>query len=293
LLTRAGRSNVYVAATIPERHPSSQILGTGRLGSGTLVDASGLILTVSYVVLGADTLQVTLQDGRESTAEVAAQDFTSGLAILRVTAGELPWLSVSSSRHLQLGDEVFVVSSVGQGACRVANGNVTYLGPFDANWEYTLDRAIMVSALNPGLGGGALVDRFGSVVGVVSLGLSAVGRFSMVIPSEYFLDYRDELLQHGRRAAMPPRAWLGMFCYTMQDHVVVAGLLPGAPADRAGLKQGDVILTIDGQDVVDRRGLYLQLWTRRAGEAVCLKVFRDNKVRMIEVPTVDAEEFFA
>jgi S1-C subfamily serine protease len=293
LLTRAGRSNVYVAATIPEHHPSAQLLGTGRLGSGTLVDASGLILTVNYVVLGADTLKVTVQDGREFAAEVAAQDFTSGLAILRVTAGDLPCLSVGTSQHLRLGDEVFVVSSIGQGACRVANGNVTYLGPFDANWEYTLDRAIMVSALNPGLGGGALVDRFGNLVGVVSLGLSAVGKFSMVIPSEYFLDYQGELLQHGRRAAMPPRAWLGMFCYTMQDHVVVAGLLPGAPAERAGLKQGDVILTIDGQDVVDRRGLYLQLWTHRAGDAVRLKVFRDNEVRMIEVPTVDAEEFFA
>jgi S1-C subfamily serine protease len=74
--------------------------------------------------------------------------------------------------------------------------------------------------------------------------------------------------------------------------VVVAGLLPGAPAELAGLKQGDVILRIDGRSVADRRTLYHQLWTHTAGEAVRLKVFRDNEVCVIDVLTADAEDFF-
>lgn len=293
LLRRAGRATVRIEARIPEGHPSAHILGTARIGSGTLIDAGGLILTVNYVVLGAEEVKVTVQDGRELSGEMVAQDIVSGLAVLRVAADKLPTLPLVDSRHLNVGDEVFVVSSIGDGGCRAADGAITYIGSFDANWEYTLDRAIMSSPLNPGLGGGALVDRWGRAVGVVALSLNAIGRFTLAIPGECFVEHRDELLQHGRRQTMIPRAWLGVFCHALQDHVVIAGLLPGAPADQAGLKQGDVILKIDGQDVADRRTLYQQLWTHRAGEAVDLKIFRDNEIRTIHVPTVDAEEFFS
>ena len=86
---------------------------------------------------------------------------------------------------------------------------------------------------------------------------------------------------------------MGVFCHTTQTHVVLAGLLPGAPAERAGLKQGDVLLAIDGQDITDRRTFYEQLWKHPAGDVVHLKIFRDDELRTIEVPTLDAEEFFA
>ena len=119
---------------------------------------------------------------------------------------------------------------------------VSYLGPFDANWEYVLDRAIMTTAMNPGLGGGPLLDTRGAVVGVVSLNLNEIGRFSLVDP-------RRLLPRRARRvprpaAARPPatRAWLGIFCYAVKDHVVIAGLLPGGPGEQAGLKAGDVVL---------------------------------------------------
>jgi S1-C subfamily serine protease len=293
LLRRASRSSVRIEASIPAQHPSAQILGTARVGSGSIVAPEGLILTVNYIVLGANALSVTLQDGQELPADLTAMDLTSGLALLRVEASSLPALSFATSRDLRLGDEIFVVSCIGEGNFRVADGFVTYLGPFDANWEYTLDRAIMSSALNPGLGGGAFVDRLGRAVGVVSLSLNTVGKFTLGIPGECFLDHRDELLRHGRRKTISPRAWMGVFCHTMQDHVVIAGLLPGAPADRAGLKQGDVILTIDGRGVADRRALYEQLWTHRAGDAVHLQIFRDNEVQTVRISTVDVEEFFA
>ncbi len=293
LLRRAGRATVRIQAAIPEDHPSAQILGAARIGSGTIVEPDGLILTVNYVVLGATSLTVTLADERELSAEIAAIDLGSGLAVLRVAADQLPALVATSAEHLELGDEVFVVSSNADGGCRVSDGGVTYLGPFDANWEYTLDRAIMCSALNPGLGGSALIDRMGCVVGVVCLSLNAIGRFILAIPGEYFVDHRDELLRHGRRVSVAPRAWLGVFCHMMQQHVIIAGLMPGAPADRAGLRQGDVILTIDGHDVVDRGTLYRRLWKHPAGDAVALQIFRDNQIQTIKVPTVAVEEFFS
>ena len=108
LLADAGRSNVHIETAIPEGHPSAQILGTGRIGSGTIVDPRGLILTVHYIVLGAQAVKVTMQDGREFRADVVAQDSISGLAVLQISASELPTLPVSASGQIQLGDEVFV-----------------------------------------------------------------------------------------------------------------------------------------------------------------------------------------
>src|SRR5207253_2652481 len=146
------------------------------------------------------------------------------------------------------GDDAFIVASVGEGGARVASGAVSYIGPFDANWEYVLDRAVMTTAMNPGLGGGPLCDTHGRVLGVVSLNLNEIGRFSLVIPSDYYLDGRDAFLD-GRVPLAGARAWLGLFCYAVKDHVVIAGLLPGGPGAEAGLKAGDVILAIDGQDI--------------------------------------------
>jgi S1-C subfamily serine protease len=291
LLARASRANVHIEASVPPDHPTALLLGTERAGSGTIIEETGIILTANYVVLGARHVKVFLYDGTELTAAVAAQDGVSGLAVLRVPAAALLTVPLQTAVPPQVGDEVFVVSSIGEGGSRVADGNITYVGPFEANWEYCLDLAIMASALNPGLGGGALIDRFGAAIGVVSLSINVVGRFSLAVPIQSFLEVRDELLTNGRRAAAIGRAWLGLFCYALQGHVIVAGLLPGAPADRAGLKQGDVILKIDDHEVADRRTLYQQLWTHTAGDAVRLKVFRDNEVSVVDVSTVDAEDF--
>ena len=83
-----------------------------------------------------------------------------------------------------------------------------------------------------------------------------------------------------------------MYSYTLRDHIVIAGLLPGGPGDKAGLKAGDVVLAIDGQECSERRKFYEQLWSRRAGEKVLFRVFRNNAVRTIAVISGNVEEFF-
>jgi S1-C subfamily serine protease len=291
LVERVLPSVVHVHAQIPEQHPSVRILGTERMGSGVVVERDGLILTVNYVVLGAEQVRVTLLDRRDFMAEVVAQDFASGLALVRIGEG-VPALPLRPSNGVALGDDIFIVASVGEGNVRLSNGAVSYLGPFDANWEYVLERAIMATAMNPGLGGGPLLDTRGAVIGLVSLNLNEIGRFSLSIPVDYYLDGRDAFLT-GRRPATGTRAWLGIFCYAVKDHVVIAGLLPGGPGEQAGLKPGDVVLALDGQDVADRRSLYRLLWTHRPGEPVTLKVFRGRELRVVTVASGDVEEFFA
>ena len=282
---------VHIQARIPQDHPSTRILGTERMGSGFVVEADGLVLTVNYVVLGADDIKVTLLDQRSCQAQLVRQDFSSGLALLRIPERRLPALPLRRSTDLALGDETFIVASVGEGGARIANGAISYLGPFDANWEYVLDRAIMTTAMNPGLGGGPLLDPLGRVVGLVSLNLNEIGRFSLAIPSDYYLDARDDFMA-GRAARPALRAWLGIFCYAVKEHVVVAGVLPGGPGEQAGLKSGDVILAVDGQDVSDRRSLYRLLWMRRPGDELTLKIFRGRELHTIAVATGNVEEFF-
>jgi len=174
----------------------------------------------------------------------------------------------------------------------VNGGTITSAAPFDAYWEYATDRALVCTAMNPGPGGGPMFDMKGRMVGVTYLNLNEVGRFSLAIPVEHFIQHKDELIRYGRRVSQPSRAWIGMYSYTLRDHLVVAGLLPSGPGDTAGLKAGDVVLAVDNQDISDRRKFYEQLWAKRAGDTILFRVFRNNAIRDIAVISGNVEQFF-
>jgi S1-C subfamily serine protease len=283
----------HVAARITATHPSARILGTERMGSAVVVEPGGLLLTVNYVVMGARRIRVTLTDGRRLEARVVAQDFESGLALLRVAATGLPAAALASSEDVTLGAPVFVVAATGPTERRVAGGLVTDLGEFEAYWEYVLDRGIVSSAANPGFGGGPLFDLRGSVVGVVSLNLEGIGRESLAIPVEYFTRHRAELLQFGHVASRQRRAWIGVFPHAVDERLVVVGLVPDGPGERAGLQEGDVILRVDEEEVLSRRALYAALWRHGPGERVRLDVMREERVQRIEILAQDRSDFYA
>ncbi len=287
-------ATVHLHVTVPETHPSASVLGTDRVGSGVLVDPAGLIVTVNYVVLGGRDVRVTLFDGREVAGHVVAQDFATGIAVVQAVGEDFPAVTVvRNDAPLAVGDDVFIVASIGDAGRRASSGAITSLEHFDANWEFALERAIVTSTMNPGLGGGPLVDRRGRVVGIVSLNLNEISRFSLAIPIEHYREHRDELLRHGRRTSRPSRAWLGLYCYLLRGHVVIAGLLTDGPAEKAGLAQGDVVLAVGDHPVRTRRELYERLWDHRAGDEVRLRVFREEAMRTVIVPSGDVEEFFA
>jgi serine protease Do len=295
LLEEVAASVVGIHASVPGEHPSVAVgLGADRRGSGTLISSDGLVLTVNYVVMGARKLIVTLTNGAQYDARIVAQDFTSNLALVRIDAhAQLPYLAAVSSKDCVLGQDAFIVASTGNEGRRADSGLVSYIGPFDALWEFVLERCVMVSAMNLGFGGAPVCNTKGQVFGVSYLSMAEVGRSVLAIPSECFLEARDELVSQGRRVSARPWAWLGLLSYTLREHVVVAGLLPGAPAEKAGLKQGDVILAIDGQGLNERRALYDALRSRQPGERVSLRIFRDNKVHTLEVHAIGIEDYFA
>jgi S1-C subfamily serine protease len=285
-------SVVHIHAEVPSSHPSTRIMGDERMGSGTVVDPAGLILTVNYVVMGAETLQVTMGRGRALRAEIVAQDFEIGLALLRVKRQGLPAVPIADSDTLTRGEPVFALGSTGPRERRVAGGLVTDLGEFEAYWEYLLDRGIVSSAANPGFGGGPLFTMTGRMVGVVSLNLNEIARSSLAIPSEYYRRNQQELVRFGRVVSRPQRAWLGVFADVLEEGVVVAGLVPNGPGARSGIQEGDVIVSLDAQEVPTRKDLYLSLWKRAPGEKMTLEVMRDNEVRRLSVTGGDRADFY-
>lgn len=269
-------ATIDLHASIPEDHPSARNLGTERQGSGTIVDPEGYILTVRYVVSGATSITVTMADGEQHPGQIAAEDDDTGLALIRIPARGLPFLKPAPQDSVVPGQPAVIVASNGQAERRVSGGYVTSLEPYDGHWEYMLDKTIRLTAVNPGFGGGTLANFKGQLIGVVSLNLGEVAKFSLAIPIEYYLRYEQELKQHGRVQSRPRRPWLGFYPQPFAGHVVVGGVLPGGPADRCGLKEGDVIIGVEQKEIRSRRELYQELWKKRPGERISMRVLRND-----------------
>jgi serine protease Do len=282
---------VALRVRIPAEHPSVAVLGDERMGSGVLV-ARDLVLTVNYIIIGAKGITVSLMDGHEVPGEAVAQDYESGIALVRIPATETSGASLGDSRRLSRGQAVFILASADATERRVSDGVITDLGPFDAYWEYMLEAAIQTSAVNPGLGGGPLFDRKGRLIGITSLNLGQMARFSLAVPIHHFLESRDALLRHGARRGAVRRAWVGVYVEPTPAGIMVAGLVPDGPAALAGVEEGDVILAVNAQEAMTRPEFYRTLWANPAGSAVRLGILRDAERLTLEVASMDRAEFY-
>ena len=285
-------SVVNLHTTVPRDHPSAAVLGEERMGSGVVVDGTGLILTVTYVVMGAQTVQVSFMKGRRVKAEVVAQDYETGLALVRIKRQGLRPAVLESTERLERGAPVIAVGSTGTQERRVSGGHVTYLGEFEAYWEYLLDRGIVSSAANPGYGGGGLFDTNGRLLGILYLNLNEIARCSLAVPVDAFQSHEAELVRYGRVVSRPKRAWLGVFAHALDEGVVIAGVVPGGPGERGGLREGDLIVSFDAEEISSRRDLYMRLWRHEPGDRLAIEVMRDNKLNRFEVTGGDRAEFF-
>lgn len=288
----ASASVAYVRAVIPGSHPSAAILGEERMGAGVAVSGEH-VLTAHYVVLGASSVELVGLDGRTRDVASVTLDHESGLALLTSRRGGLEPARLGGERPLRPGEPVFLLTCTGEKERRGASGHVSFVGPFEAFWEYMLDEAIMTTMVNPGLAGGPLFDGQSRVAGVVSLGLAAVARFSLAIPIELFSERRERM----ERGDLPPpaerRAWLGFYPQAGDDGIAITGVVPRGPADAAGLERGDLLVSVDGQAIHGLRQLYTILWTRTPGDVVGMQVLRDDHMQVVQAVAGDRYEFFA
>jgi S1-C subfamily serine protease len=276
------------ARVAPDR-PSAATLGTERSGSGVLIDPDGTVLTVGYLVLEAGTVEAVLADGRVLPARVLGHDFESGLAVVRVQGdGPFPAVALGRSGPVAAGQPVAIIGMDDGGQIVGLGGRVTGVGPFVAYWEYMLDRALHVAPQHPAFGGAALVDPAGALVGIVSLRLE---REHLAIPIDLFPPVREALLAQGR-PARPARPWLGVRALSMDGAVLIAGVSAAGPAQAAGLRQGDVVLRLNGERVADLGDFYRKLWRAAPGAAVELTIHRDGRIETVMVPTRDRHTIF-
>jgi S1-C subfamily serine protease len=269
-----------------ESATSSARLGSRRFGSGVIFDARGYVLTVSYLLLDAIEVEARGRDGRAVPARVVGFDLDTGLGVVKLE-GDGPWpvAVVAGARTGTVGvDEDNDLIQV--------TGAVNAVRRFSAYWEYMLDRAIIVAPASPQWGGSAVVNDRGELIGIASLRLGEPPHVNLAIPIEKFVPVKDELIDSGRIASRPPRPWLGLYTVSMPAGLFVSELSPVGPASRAGFRQGDRILKVNGVAVASQEEFYEQLWSRRAGDLIELSVQRDNQVRTISVPSVDRHRLF-
>jgi S1-C subfamily serine protease len=280
---------VFLRSEVPGDHPSAAILGQERLGTGVAVSADR-ILTAHYLVMGASRIEVTGFDGRERPVRRTAVDHTTGLALVTVEGSPLRPARYEDAQEARPGLPIFLLTCARDGERKATTGHVSAVGPFEAFWEYMLDRAIMTTAINPGLAGAPLFDGSGRLLGLVSLGLAAVGRYSLAIPVGLYLARREAMeAEAGPRSG---RAWVGFFPQAFDGGVIVTGVVDGGPADRAGITRGDLVLSLDGESVSSLRELYAALWRKGPGETVGLQILRDSSIRVVEITAGDRDEFY-
>jgi S1-C subfamily serine protease len=287
---------VGVRAIIPADAFTAESLGTERAGNGVLIRADGLVLTIGYLVTEAETIWLTLVDGRPIPGTVLAYDQTTGFGLIQALARiDLPVLPIGSSKTLTVGDRV-VVGGAG-GRQKSVAGRVVAKQEFAGYWEYVVDEAIFTAPSHPNWGGTALIGANGELLGIGSLQLQEgreegpPGELNMIVPIDLLPPILDDLLTRGR-PNVPPRPWLGLYSTAIENRIVVVGLAKDGPAQKADLRTGDVLLSVAGSEVHDLASFYRRVWSLGpAGVELPMSIYRDGKTFEVRLKTGDRNRF--
>ncbi|MDP1533341.1 MAG: S1C family serine protease [Rubrivivax sp.] len=272
---------------------SARTLGRARQGSGVVIGADGLVLTIGYLILEAEQVMLRTDDGRDIPARVIAYDLATGFGLVQsLTPLKLPAVPLGRSGTLADAEPLMIASGGVGGAISMAQ--MVSRRPFSGYWEYHVDGAVFTSPPRGDHSGAGLFNGRGELVGIGSLvvadALGATGPprpGNMFVPIDLLLPILDELRAHGRSAASE-RAWLGINCVEHAGAVRVVRVNPDSPADVAGLEVGDRVVGIDGVAVGAVEQLWKTLWAGpKAEREVTLEIERDGSKRTVTVFSVD------
>jgi serine protease Do len=273
---------------------SSRTLGAHREGTGVVIDATGLVLTIGYLILEAETIELSTADGTSFPATVVGYDSATGFGLLR-SLRPLPItpIVIGQSASVATRDRVLIVGFDG-----VAPAVVVSRRPFVGWWEYLLDEAIYTAPVTVNWQGAALLDHEGKLLGIGSLSVNdAIGSESQVpgnmfVPIDLLKSVLSDLVARGRSSARP-RPWLGVQTQDVHGNVIVTRVSPDGPADKAAMRPGDVIVAVAGETVTGQADFYTRLWSRgAAGVEVQLDVLRNGAIQRVTVTSADRESYY-
>jgi len=275
---------------------SNATLGQAREGSGVVIDPA-YVLTIGYLVIEADAIEVTTAASKTLPATLAGYDHATGFGLLKVQ-GELGVkpLALGDSRSLGVREPVIIIPAGGRDSASLAY--VMSKRQFTGSWEYLLDTAIFTAPPSYSWAGAALVNRELKLVGVGSLLVRDTADSGQPIPGNMFVPIDlltpilGELKTSGRSSAAP-RPWLGLSTEEVQGRLLVTRVSPEGPADRAGVRRGDVVVGVASEPVKTHAEFYRKVWALgAAGVDVPLKVLQDGDLRDVRVKSIDRFEYF-
>jgi S1-C subfamily serine protease len=295
-LGRALSAVVGVRSIIPGDAFSAETLGTERAGNGVLIRKDGLVLTIGYLITEAETIWLTLSDGRAVPGHMLGYDQETGFGLVQGLARlDLPDLPLGQSGDAKIGEHVVVGGAGGRDHSVAAH--IAARQEFAGYWEYVLDEAIFTAPAHPNWGGTAVIGPKGDLIGIGSLQLDQPrggGRtehLNMIVPIDLLKPIFDDLVTYGQRNR-PPRPWLGLYATEVDNRVVVVGLSNRGPAKRSDLRTGDVVLAVGGREVRDLAGLFRRIWSLgNAGVEVPLTVYREGQSLELKVESADRRRF--
>ncbi len=263
------------------------------LGSGVIVSNQGYILTNNHVVEGAAEIEVLLRDGRSAEARLVGTDPETDVAVLQIDLEEIPSITINLANTLRVGDVVLAIGNpfgVGQ---TVTMGIISATGRDDVGIS-TFENFIQTdAAINPGNSGGALVDANGNLVGINTAIFSRSGGsqgIGFAIPMSIASDVMEQLIENGRVS----RGWLGVETQDITPQlaesfglqnitgIIIAGIQRNGPAAQAGLRPGDIILSVNGKASTDSKTVMNQIARVAPGGKLQLQILRNGKVMNVE-----------
>ncbi|HEX2567725.1 MAG TPA: S1C family serine protease [Burkholderiales bacterium] len=286
---------VLVRSEIPEDAFTAPLLGTERAGNGVVIRDDGLVLTIGYLITEASTIWLRTNKGHVIGGFPLAYDQATGFGLVQPLGklGVKP-LERGSAASCRVGENVVVAGNGGRP--HALKATVFAKREFAGYWEYALDEAIFTAPAHPQWGGAALIGADGKMLALGSLlvqekvdGGTLQG--NMLVPIDLLAPILDDMLKLGR-SARPPHPWLGLYATEAGKNLVVAGLAPGGPAERAGVQVGDVLLEVAGQKPSSLADLWRKVWAvGPVGTIVRLKTARKDVMRDVAMQSADRSDF--
>ncbi len=270
-------------------------------GSGVIVSKDGYIITNNHVVENADTIKVKLNDGREFTGTVVGRDPRSDIAVIKIKATDLPFVTIADSDKIEVGDLCLAIGNpfgIGQ---TVTMGIISALGRDnvavgDMADKYHYENFIQTdAAINPGNSGGALVDTEGRLIGINTAILSRTGGYEGIgfaVPVNTARNVMESLIAKGR----VDRGYMGVAIQDInpalaeqfnllpdQHGALVSEIMPGSPAEKAGFKSGDVVIEFNNKPVAGSNGLRNAVADTAPGSSIPVKVLRDGREQTVQL----------